>query len=215
MGLCFVGKRKFDEFIGEFTERPGSKPGTIIDLDTSEMIGVHKGALFYTVGQAANISGAPGRYFVVGKDLALNTITVVLGSHHPALYKDTLISTSINWVSGLPPASMLSPGSSFKCFARIRHRQELQPCSISLLRQSTESSDFSSVKVTFDQPLRAISEGQFVGFYVDNTCLGGGVITSSGDSYHSLKKAVPIPEKSTSNRRVSRSANLTQAVDSL
>lgn len=214
MGLCFVGKRKFDEFIGEFTERPGSKPGTIVDLQTGDIIGVHKGALFYTVGQAANISGAPGRFFVVEKDLSLNTITVVLGSHHPALYKDTLISTSVNWVSGAPPPTMLTPGTSFKCFARIRHRQELQPCSIALLPNLPES-DYSGVEVTFEKPLRAISEGQFVGFYLDNVCLGGGVISSSGDSYYSLKKTIPTQEKSMSNRSVSRKSTPIEAVESL
>jgi tRNA-specific 2-thiouridylase len=65
MGLCFVGKRKFDEFIGEFTARPGSRPGSITYLETGESVGVHKGAMFYTVGQSANISGAPERMFVV------------------------------------------------------------------------------------------------------------------------------------------------------
>lgn len=202
MGLCFIGKRKFDEFIGEFTEPPGSKPGAIIDLETGATVGVHKGALFYTVGQSANISGAPGRFFVVEKDLSANTITVVLGSHHPALYKETLVSTSFNWIQGNPPAPLIS-GGTIKCLARIRHRQELQSCSVQLL----DPTDPTKVQVHFDKPLRAISEGQFVGLYLDDVCLGGGVISSSGASYHHLKKTVPLQEKSSSNRRVERITN--------
>lgn len=155
MGLCFVGKRKFDEFIGEFTERPGSKPGAIISLETGQTVGVHKGALFYTVGQSAKISGAPERFFVVDKDLDKNTITVVPGSHHPALYKETLTAHRVNWISGEPPAALLKNGGPFKCFARIRHRQELQPCTVSLLpktprsRTSSDSASSTSLNLTF------------------------------------------------------------------
>jgi tRNA (5-methylaminomethyl-2-thiouridylate)-methyltransferase len=132
MGLCFVGKRKFDSFIGEFTERPGSHPGAIISLESGQTVGVHKGAMFYTVGQAANISGAPQRMFVAEKDPLRNTITVCTGSHHPALYKDSLQATEFNWLSGYLPPELLAPNGVLRCTARIRHRQDLHPCSVTL-----------------------------------------------------------------------------------
>lgn len=66
--------------------------------------------------------------------------------------------------------------------------------------------------MTFDHPLRAVSEGQFVGFYVNNVCLGGGAISSSGKSYHELRKPVPLEERSSANVLLSRSS---EAVESL
>jgi len=208
MGLCFVGKRKFDQFIGEFTSRPGTHPGAIKDVNTGGTVGIHKGAMFYTVGQAANISGAPSRMFVVSKNAKLNTITVCEGSHHPSLYKDRLKATSFNWISGYvphdlsynsaTPASTSAPQStspSLKCLARVRHRQELKSCTVSLTH-SLESP--SEISVVFDQPLRAITEGQYIGLYLDGVCLGGGIISETGDSYHTLRKQVPLQEKSNS-----------------
>lgn len=253
VGLCFVGKRKFDDFIGEFTERPGTRPGAILKLETGETVGVHKGALFYTIGQAANISGAPARMFVVSKNLSANTVTVCEGSHHPALYKDSLVATGINWISGYTPQALLEPNGVLKCFARIRHRQELKACSVTLVKNTNDTTrienlkqdsmleksgksdskiqnsktqnkpksdadeeeksldaelDASVINVTFDAPLRAISEGQYIGLYLDGVCLGGGVISSTGANYHEQNKAVEVTlrEKSMSNRKVKTSA---------
>ena len=133
MGLCFVGKRKFDTFLGEFTQRPGSQPGAILDIDSRSPVGVHKGSMFYTVGQAANISGAPARMFVAEKDPERNAIIVCQGSHHPALYKDSLRASGFNWIQGyLPPELLDVSNGVLNCVARIRHRQDLQSCQVKL-----------------------------------------------------------------------------------
>lgn len=228
MGLCFVGKRKFDTFLGEFTQRPGTQPGAILDIDSKSPVGVHKGSMFYTVGQAANISGAPARMFVAEKVPERNAIIVCQGSHHPALYKDSLHASEFNWIQGyLPPELQDVSSGILHCTARIRHRQELQSCQVRLgpLKRkitnsknvetesvgnkkvnstsstsdpSTLSSLPSEIDVLFDLPRRAITEGQYIGLYKDGICLGGGVITATGPNYHDLGKKVTVFEKSNS-----------------
>lgn len=59
MGICFVGKRKFDEFLSEYIPQ---QPGNFIDIDTGDVLGKHQGLPFYTPGQGANIGGLPTKY---------------------------------------------------------------------------------------------------------------------------------------------------------
>ncbi len=39
-GICFLGKLKFDEFIGHYL---GENKGDIYDYETNELVGEHKG----------------------------------------------------------------------------------------------------------------------------------------------------------------------------
>ena len=47
-GLCFLGKVKFDDFLGAYL---GEKPGNIVDAKSGDVIGRHRGLWFHTVGQ--------------------------------------------------------------------------------------------------------------------------------------------------------------------
>ena len=58
--------------------------------------------------------------------------------------------------------------NQFRCTARIRHRQPEQDAT-AILRGN-------GLELVFDKPQRAIAEGQYAVVYVDNVCLGGGVI---------------------------------------
>lgn len=58
MGICFVGKRKFDKFLSEYIPK---QPGYFIDVDTGKVLGDHNGLPFYTHGQGANIGGLPSK----------------------------------------------------------------------------------------------------------------------------------------------------------
>lgn len=48
MGLCFIGKRNFKEFISEYLE---NSPGEILDVDTGSPIGQHDGVHTVTIGE--------------------------------------------------------------------------------------------------------------------------------------------------------------------
>ena len=48
MGVCFVGEANMKDFLAEFVE---TKPGPIVELETGNQLGLHDGAIFYTLGQ--------------------------------------------------------------------------------------------------------------------------------------------------------------------
>lgn len=113
MGICFIGKRNFTNFMSQYISEP-SMPGNFVDVDTGEIVGRHNGAIYYTIGQGAKISGAVVRYFVCGKggdgsgggnvtsndDDLEATVFVCNNTHHPALYTDELYVDfdSFNWI---------------------------------------------------------------------------------------------------------------------
>ena len=165
-GICFIGERKFREFLNNYLP---AKEGEIRTLD-GEVVGKHIGVMFYTLGQrrGLNIGGkADGngeRWFVVDKDIQNNILYVHQGED-THLYTDYLICGEINWISKVPP-------KNFKCNAKFRYRQSDQGVTIELLD--------TGAKVIFDIPQRAVTPGQYVVFYDGDVCLGGAKIQKTG-----------------------------------
>ncbi|MGB3620503.1 tRNA 2-thiouridine(34) synthase MnmA [Ketobacter sp. MCCC 1A13808] len=163
-GICFIGERRFKDFLEQYIP---AKPGNIV-TESGETIGTHQGLMFYTIGQRQGLgiggltdkSEAP--WYVLGKDLSSNELLVGQGTHHPRLYSDTLRTESVHWVVEAPQLPL-------RCKAKTRYRQPDQDCMI-------YSDEHNCVQVTFDQPQRAVTPGQSVVFYLDDECLGGGVI---------------------------------------
>lgn len=58
VGVCFIGKRKFDDFLSQYVH---TAPGRYISIEGNDL-GEHKGAVYYTVGQRAAIPGAKQKY---------------------------------------------------------------------------------------------------------------------------------------------------------
>ncbi|WP_114417764.1 tRNA 2-thiouridine(34) synthase MnmA [Marinospirillum perlucidum] len=164
-GICFIGERRFSDFLKRYLP---AQPGEII-TDTGQVIGEHAGLMYYTLGQrqGLGIGGVKGYpdapWFVAGKNLETNQLTVVQGEDNPLLFTDGLISSAPDWVAGQPPAQQLS------CTAKVRYRQEDQECHLEVL-------DSGQCRVTFTHPQRAVTPGQSVVFYQGEVCLGGGVI---------------------------------------
>ncbi len=163
-GICFIGERRFKDFLQQYLP---ARPGAIHDLE-GEYLGEHHGLMYHTIGQRqglgigglANHRDAP--WYVVDKDLDNNILLVAQGNEHPALFKSSLHSGLIHWISGQQPELPL------RCMAKIRYRQEDQPCRVDV--------HGSGYRVLFDQPQRAVTPGQSVVFYQGERCLGGGVI---------------------------------------
>ena len=159
-GICFIGERDFKGFLARYLP---AQPGDIHTL-TGEHLGRHDGLMYYTLGQrhGLGIGGAGEAWYVAGKDLTSNTLYVVQGENHPALFSYGLEADDLHWVAGAPPALPLS------CTAKTRYRQPDQPC---VLTRSLETLD-----VRFESPQRALTPGQSVVLYEGEECLGGGVI---------------------------------------
>ncbi len=164
-GICFIGERDFKDFLNKYLP---TKPG---EMKTPEgkVIGKHDGLSFYTLGQrkGLKIGGQSNAleepWYVVAKDLKTNTLIVGQGHDHPLLLSPGLEADSLHWISGH------EPGKEFECYAKTRYRQPDQRCNVIIM-------DNGTCRVKFEKKQRAVTPGQSVVFYIDDECLGGGVI---------------------------------------
>jgi len=165
-GICFIGERPFREFLSTYLP---ANPGPIRTPDGRE-IGQHHGLMYYTLGQRQGL-GIGGRqdsgdepWYVVDKETQDNALIVDQGDTS-LLLSDSLIAIDASWIGEAPAA--LDDG--YRCLAKIRYRQADQDC---VVRSDTHG----RLRVTFQEPQRAVAPGQYVVFYDGDQCLGGAVI---------------------------------------
>ena len=167
-GICFIGERKFSEFLNEFML---AQPGDIKTLE-GKTVGQHNGLMFHTLGQRKGLQigglkeANEAAWYVVDKDISKNILYVGQGHHHPRLMSCYLEGREWHW------HAKTLPKLPFHCEARTRYHQQNHRCAITTLSDS-------HFHVTFDEPLRAITPGQSVVFYQGERCLGGGIIMSN------------------------------------
>lgn len=161
-GICFIGKRKFKEFLSKFISY---EPGIIQDLD-GNLLGKHDGLSFYTIGQrkGLKLGGKGDAWYVAKKDLKNNILVVSQGVDNPALFSTRLKAFKLSLVN-----ENYQIKTPFKCKAKIRYRQLDQDCII-------EKINDDNVLVSFEKPQRAVTEGQSIVFYKSDICLGGAII---------------------------------------
>jgi tRNA-specific 2-thiouridylase len=198
-GLCFIGKVRLPEFLQQKLQ---PKAGLIYEIDAShacyisqevnyasakealaaaakpirytpefgKVVGTHQGAHYFTVGQrkGLNVGGTPEALFVLATDVETNAIYTGQGHAHPGLYRKALLvqNEEIHWIR---EDLRLQPGQTMQVMARIRYRQELQAATLHQVD--------SGLYVAFDEPQSAITEGQFVAWYIDKELIGSGVIS--------------------------------------
>ena len=170
-GICFIGERRFSDFLARYVPR---EPGPVVTLE-GQQIGTHEGICFHTIGQRQGLGigglkdAKQAPWYVVRKDLEGNRLVVVQGNDHPALLSATLWCSEVHWIDGEGPTL------PFTCMAKCRYRQADQPCRVD------SAGDAGGIKVTFEQPQRAVTPGQSLVLYAGEQCLGGGVIERVGD----------------------------------
>ena len=192
-GLCFVGKVHLPDFLqqrlqpekGRVVEIPAVSPlfkngfepsdlknisaGYTLSPEAGEVIGKHKGAHYYTIGQrkGLNLGGNEKPMFVIGTDTNENIIYTGMGEDHPGLYRKGLFieAGDVHWVR---EDLKLDIGESRKYLARVRYRQSLVPCT---LNQRAEG-----LYIIFDVPQKSITPGQFAAWYSEEELIGSGVI---------------------------------------
>ena len=164
-GICFIGERKFKDFLSRYLP---AQPGNIRTVE-GDIIGRHDGLMYHTLGQrkGLGIGGVKGAseeaWYVVEKDLVNNELIVAQGHDHSALLSTGLIAQQLHWVDRQPIREPL------RCTVKTRYRQTDVPCTI-------EPIDDESIKVIFDEPQIAVTPGQSAVFYLNEVCLGGGII---------------------------------------
>ena len=164
-GICFIGERKFRQFLSVYLP---PRPGEIRVLDDDEVIGKHEGLMYYTIGQrqGLGIGGSGDAWYVADKDLSRRILYVVQGRNHPYLLRSHVYANRVSWVLEMPPKV------PYRCTARIRYRQEDQPCVLTRVGIDT-------AKIEFDDPQWAVTPGQSVVLYDQEVCLGGGIIENA------------------------------------
>jgi len=155
-GICFIGERKFKEFMKNYL---GNQAGDIKTLD-GKKVGRHEGLMYYTLGQRKGLgiggtNESTERWFVVRKDLQSNILYVNNGESDE-MFTKVVVVEAINWIG---------EARYGKLTAKTRYRQPDQKCEV------------NGVRVVFEKPQRAVTPGQWLVLYDGDVCLGGGIIT--------------------------------------
>lgn len=158
-GICFIGEINVLKFL---QSQIPEEIGDIVDIDTNEVVGKHKGIYFYTIGQreGLNIGGLEKPYFVCSKDKDNNILYVCSGSDNPKLYSTNVKLENIHFIN--PNYNYNANNLS----ASVRYRQKPQLGSLDL-----ENKEFN-----FKTPQRAVTSGQSLVIYDGDICIGGGII---------------------------------------
>ncbi len=198
-GLCFIGKVRLPEFL---QQKLKPKDGLIFEINADEaiyhsdkpnfnsleeelsfdatsinyipemgkVVGKHQGAHYFTTGQrkGLNVGGTPEALFVIATNVETNTIFTGQGANHPGLYKKALFieKSEVHWIR---EDLTLTIGQSMQVMARIRYRQPLQKATLYQFE--------NRMYVAFTETQSAITEGQFVAWYLEDELVGSGVIS--------------------------------------
>ena len=198
-GLCFIGKVRLPEFLQQKLQ---PKEGLIIQIDKNnpvynldlpvglsledtlvleakkidyipemgKTVGKHQGAHYFTTGQrkGLNVGGTTDPLFIISTNVVTNTIYTGLSSQHPGLFKKVLFveKSEVHWIR---TDLALANGETMDVMARIRYRQPLQKATLHQFE--------NGMYVAFEEPQSAITEGQFVAWYLGDELVGSGVIS--------------------------------------
>jgi len=197
-GLCFIGKVRLPEFLQQKLE---PKEGEIVKIsNTSEIynreiptfnskidelafyankftytkndgdvVGKHQGAHYFTKGQRKGLAvgGMKEPLFVIDTDVVENVIYTGEGKQHKGLYRKVLFvaNEELHWIR---TDIALKDGESLQVLARIRYRQKLEEAMLYKVE--------GGMYVEFKNEQSAITEGQFVAWYINDELVGSGVI---------------------------------------
>jgi tRNA-specific 2-thiouridylase len=172
--ICFVPGGDYKRFIDAYLNEQGEQlPDTSGELVTTDgkVLGHHEGVHNFTVGQRKGLGVATGSpLYVININGAEGKVTV--GGNDDLLSR-TLIARDLNWIAvdGLYDSGA-NANTPMRVQAKIRHRHEPAPAVL-------ENASNGEVRVTFDEPQRAITPGQAVVFYQDDLVIGGGWIAET------------------------------------
>jgi tRNA-uridine 2-sulfurtransferase len=163
--ICFVPGGDYKRFLDAYLAEQGNAGrldvgGQMVTSD-GEVIGEHAGVHNFTVGQRKGLGVATGSPLYV---IQINNDSrqVVVGRDEE-LYSRTLRARRVNLIS---TAAIDEP---MRVAVKIRHKHQPAPAVI-------EAGGVGEVKVTFDEPQRAITPGQAAVFYDGDVVVGGGWI---------------------------------------
>lgn len=159
--ICFIPDNNHGRYICEAAPNK-VRPGNFVDKH-GNVLGQHKGIVYYTIGQRKGLGLALGRPVFV-TDINPVTNTVVVGPEED-IFKTSLVCKDINLIS------IDKLEGPMEVEAKIRYSARPAKATISPMENGR-------VKVSFEDKQRAITKGQSVVFYKDDLVVGGGIIES-------------------------------------
>lgn len=157
--ICFIPDNDYGRFIKN-NQHEKITEGYFKDIK-GNILGKHKGIIYYTIGQRKGLGIAFGKpMFVV--DINPLDNSVILGEEKE-VFKDFLNASEVNII----PFENLD--NSMNVTAKIRYTAK--ETEAILIPQSK-----SEISLKFKNPQRAITRGQSVVFYKDDILIGGGII---------------------------------------
>ena len=161
-GICFLGQVSLKDFLVNYIPE---KKGIVVNT-AGKVVGEHKGAYFYTIGQRGGlgIGGNAKPLYIAEKDVKENAL-LVAEENDPALYRKEVNLVNVNFISPIIHNSKFR----IQVFARVRYRQPLFPALFIIQN--------SKFRLIFDKPQKFVALGQSAVFYSSKgEMLGGGVI---------------------------------------
>ena len=156
--ICFISDNDYGQFL-EKNITSKIQEGNIV-LTNGQIVGKHRGLIYYTIGQRKGLGIAYKEPLYVIK-LNKDKNELIVGTEEE-LYKDMLYANELNYLIDYDKWPE-------EVYAKIRYRAKLAKAKVRLQENRLE--------VKFYEPQRAITSGQSVVFYdEDNIVLGGGKI---------------------------------------
>ena len=160
--ICFVPGGDYAAVMEAYTGKT-YPAGDYLD-QSGRVVGRHRGAVRYTLGQRKGLNLAMGTpVYVCAKDMERNTVTV---GPESALYSAALRAEGMNWYP------FVEPDVPLRCTVKTRHSQREAPATVRPL-------ETGGAQVEFDAPQRAVTPGQAVVLYDGDLVLGGGTIAEA------------------------------------
>lgn len=164
-GICFIGEIDMKDFLRHYIDE---QPGSVLN-ENSDVIGEHKGSLFYTIGERHGFTITEkgtddGAYYIIEKDIEKNTVTVSQNpDQHKKSNKNIMLDTIVD------NQQKLTAGMTIE--SQIRYRGDVKMMDIISYYPKE-----NTMEIRFHEPDATLASGQSVVFYEGDVCLGGGII---------------------------------------
>ena len=162
-GICFLGKVQFAELARRYL---GEKEGVVVEKETGNVLGKHKGYWFYTIGQRKGLGFGGGPWYVVKKDIRRNIIYVSRGYQTLAAYSSNIRLAAPNFITINP----FPENGEYDLTFKVRHTPEFTPGKLIV---SNGGYDILS-----SEPVQGVAPGQFCTLYdaAHHRCFGSAEI---------------------------------------
>ena len=157
--ICFIENGNYAKFLEENLDNLPDEGNFV--LSNGQVIGKHKGIVYYTIGQRKGL-GISYQYPLYVISIDKNNNQVILGKEEE-LYKSIVYIDNINLHVDKLPNNLQ---------AKIRFRSELTNCKVEQINED-------SIKVIFNEPVKSPTPGQSLVLYENDMLIGGGIIKST------------------------------------